>query len=255
MRAGLMVLFDVVSMSLIVGLWGAAAWVTWSVAGALSALGPLAWVIAPLVGLLALVGVVGMVHRLLPPIRPGRYRLMQDPQFFAWVARFVLQRALLAPGVGTLVFQISTLRFLALRALGAKVSFSTSMSSDVVLLDPWLLEAGPDATIGTGSLIAGHFVDRGHLVLGKVRIGAGSLIAARVVLAPGVSIGRDARVLTHAMLSEDVTIGDGATVGSDARIDRGAEVRPGVTLGTGCFVHRGATVTEDQPIRAEVRSP
>ena len=252
-----LVFFDVLALVCVTSLWSASAWVAWWVFGRLIEWLPLPVVvpIAALAGVFTLIFVVGVVHRLLPRIKPGRYRIMKDPMFFIWVSRFILNRALFAPGLQTLLFQFNTLRYFSLRALGAKVSFSTSMSSDAVILDPWLLEAGPGATIGTGCLVSGHFIDDGRLVLGKVNLGEGALLAARVMVAPGARIGARARVLAGVMMGVDVEIGERAVVGADVGLEGGVVIAPGVRLGASTFVHKGAHVLEDTPAKAVIGAP
>tara|TARA_B100000609_G_scaffold128933_2_gene102718 strand:- start:3035 stop:3586 length:552 start_codon:yes stop_codon:yes gene_type:complete len=175
--------------------------------------------------------------------------MLKHPMFFIWVVRFILQRALFPPVLEVLLFQFNVLRFLSLRALGAKVSFGASMSSDVTVLDPWLLEVEDGATMGTGCLVSGHFVDRGQLILGTVKIGAGTLLAARVVVAPGTTIGKNVRVLAGAMIGTDVTIEDDVIVGADARIETHSVIEQGVTIGASTFLHKGVRLTRDtQPL-------
>lgn len=252
-----MVLFDLLSLVCIASLWGGACWAGAQSFAALAAWlwWPVALVCAVVAGLLALIAEVGVIHRLLPRVKPGRYTLLKDPMFFIWVSRFILQRALLAPGLGPLLFQFNTLRFLALRALGAQVALGASMSSDADILDPWLLRAEEGATVGTGCLVSGHYIDRGKLVLGEVVLGQGSLLAARVVVGPGVVIGRGARVLTHAMIGVDAQIGDGATIGADSRVEALCRVGAGVTLGAATFMHRAAVIERDTLPREVIGDP
>jgi UDP-3-O-[3-hydroxymyristoyl] glucosamine N-acyltransferase len=252
-----LVFFDLLALVCVTSLWSVSAWVAWWAFGQLVVWLPLPVVVplAALAGLSALILMVGVVHRILPRIEPGRYRIMKDPMFFVWVSRFILNRALFAPGLQVLLFQFNTLRFFSLRALGAKVSFSTSMSSDAVILDPWLLEAGPGATVGTGCLVSGHFIDDGRLVLGRVVLGEGSLLAARVMVAPGARIGARARVLAGVMMGVGVEIGERAVVGADVGLEGGVVVAPGVRLGSSTFVHKGARVDEDTPPKAVIGEP
>jgi len=256
MKIGL-VLFDLLSLVAIACLWGGAAWCGMHTYHSLAAelWFPVALVLSILSGLLALIVLVGVIHRLLPRIRPGRYPLLKDPMFFIWVVRFILQRALFAPGLQELLFQFNVLRYLSLRSLGAKVSFGASMSSDATILDPWLLEVEAGATIGTGCLVSGHFVDRGQLILGAVKIGANSLLAARVVVAPGTTIGKNVRILVGAMMGTDVTIDDNAIVGPDSRLESQTSVGKGVVMGTSTFLHKGAHLERNTEPLEVIRPP
>lgn len=252
-----MALFDALSLLAMCALWSLGVWCALWVFAAIgeSVWLPLAGLLSALSGLLALIATVGLIHHLLPAVRPGRYALMRDPMFFIWVSRFILQRALLPPGLRELIFAHNTLRFLALRALGARVAFGASMSSDVTVLDPWLLQVDAGAVLGTGSLIAGHFIDQGRLVLAPVHVEADALLAARVIVGPGARIRQGARVLTGAMIGERVEVGEGAIVGADARVERDARIAPGVRVGPSTFIHKHVYLARDTAPREEVTHP
>lgn len=239
--------FDVLSLLIIAALWGGSSFVVWSLSPWILATlwSPLAIVSMVLLWILTLIMLVGILHRLLPRVRPGRYELMRSPMFYFWIVRFILYRALFAPGLKGLIFQFNTLRFLALRALGARVSFGASMSSDVTLLDPWLMVIESGVTIGAGCMISGHTIDRGKLLLGEVRVGEGSLLAARVMVAPGVSVGKRARVLVGVIIGHEAKVGDGAVIGATTSLEVGSSVEAGVRLATGTFVHKGAVASHD----------
>ena len=64
--------------------------------------------------------------------------------------------------------------------------------------------------IGSRSYLAGHWVEHGRLILAKVEIGEGSLLALDVLCSPGVVVGKK------------VTVKAGAVLGPNARIDDGA---------------------------------
>lgn len=242
-------LFDVLSYAIAFVLWGTSLLAAVHVHGLLSGhlWAPLAWIAAGAGFILALIFQVGVLHRLLPRVRPGSYTLLKEPMFFYWTARMILRRTLLPPFLDTFIFQSNVLRYLALRALGARVSFSTSMSSDVVLLDPWLFEAGPGAVLGTGTMASGHFVDGDKLKLGKIVVEQDALVAAQCILAPGVHIGARARVLPRAVLGVDVTLGEGAVLGVNTGIERGVRIGPGVRVGTMSYVHKNMEITHDVP--------
>ena len=148
MAAGLLV-YDLLLLAFAVGLWGGAGWVGARVHAALAPFGP--WLAIPaalLAGLLAAILAVGALGLLTPRPDAGRVELMKGRRFWAWLIRSLYRRVLLPGPLKPIVFTFNTLRFLALRALGARVAFSANMSTDVELLDPPLLEVGPGATIG-----------------------------------------------------------------------------------------------------------
>jgi acetyltransferase-like isoleucine patch superfamily enzyme len=207
---------------------------------------PFAVVPAVAVGLLALIAQVGVVSALLPRLRPGRYPLMKGKVFFGWLFRSLLRRVLFVPGVKWVVMSSNVLRFLALRAMGARVAFTANMSADVDLLDPALLEVGPGATIGARSFLSGHWVEGGKLVLGEIRIGARSLVAAEVMIAPGVVVGERAVVKARASLGPEVQVGERADIGATALLVARVVIEPGARVEAGQLVPAKARVTASE---------
>jgi acetyltransferase-like isoleucine patch superfamily enzyme len=203
---------------------------------------PFALVPAVVVALLALIAEVGVLSFLCPRLTPGSYPMMKGKVFFGWMLRSMLRRLLVAPGIKWAIYTSNVLRFLALRAMGARVAFTSNMSSDVDLLDPALLEVGAGAILGAKTFVSGHYIDRGQLVLAPVRIGARALLAAEVSVGPGVTVGAKAIVKPRAGLGPSAYVGDEAQIGGEALLDLGARVGERADLGQ--RVHVG--------VRAEV---
>jgi carbonic anhydrase/acetyltransferase-like protein (isoleucine patch superfamily) len=227
-----LLLYDALTWLVATLLYGTAFAIAWAVGRHFAVLVPWPVAIFPatLVGVVALIAMIALLTAALPRLREGVHPMMRG-HFFVWVARSLLRRLLFFGPLKELLFNSSILRFLALRALGARVAFSANMSNDVTLLDPALLVVGPGATIGARALVAGHFVKGGRLVLGRVEIGKGSLVSADVVLGPGVRIGEKVTIEARAALSMNVKVEDGAHIGRWASLD------------TGCVVEAGARVS------------
>ncbi len=207
---------------------------------------PFAFMPAVVVGLLALIAQVAVLSALLPRPRPGRYPMMKGKIFFGWLFRSLLRRVLFVPGVKWVLMSSNVLRFLALRAMGARVAFTANMSADVDVLDPALLEVGPGATIGARSFLSGHWVEGGKLVLGEIRIGARSLVAAEVIIAPGVVVGERAVVKARASLGPETQVGDRADIGAAALLVAHVIVDPGARVEVGQLVPARARVAASE---------
>lgn len=172
------------------------------------------------------------IGALLPRPKPGRYKLMSHPAFYAWVLHFVVRRWLDVPPLSTLVSQSNLLRTLALRAFGAEVAWSANMSSDVYVFDPALFSMGAGAMCGSGTMICGHFVTGPVLYLAPVALGARVQLAAKIVVAPGVSIGDDTR------------LGFGCQVGTDVKIGKHCKIGPSVVISSHCRLGNRVRVHE-----------
>jgi carbonic anhydrase/acetyltransferase-like protein (isoleucine patch superfamily) len=184
----------------------------------------LAIVPAMVCAVFSLIVEVFLATSLCPPLKPGRYRMMKSVTFFSWVFRSMFRRILLDTGLRWLVFSSNVLRFLALRALGAKVHLSSSMSMDVMITDPALVDVHAGAMLGARSLLAAHMFERGRLILGRIEIGEGSLLATEVICAPGVVIGKNVIVKGRVSIAPYARIDDGADIGAETLIDTAARV-------------------------------
>ena len=234
-----LVLYDCIYLIVAAALYGGAGYVGIETAAWLGRnLGWWAVLFAVPVALVALVVGAGVLGLLLPRVRPGRYPLMKGRVFWGWLLRTMLRRILFYPPIKVLLFTSNILRWLTLTALGGRVSFTANMSSDVDLLDPWLLRVGPGATIGARCLLSGHYIKGGDLVLDEIEVGGGTLLAADVAVGPAVRVGRDCFVLGRAALAPGVQVGDGALVGSHAFLEAGVVIEAGARVPNSAHVKR-----------------
>jgi len=160
----------------------------------------------------------------LPKPRPGRHPMMRGRDFYAWALSFIARRWLDVPPMSLLFRQSGLLRFLVLRAAGARIAFTAQLSSDAVLLDPALLVVGPGAMVGSQATLAGHFILGDQLVLAPIVIGSGAQIAIDVLVGPGAVLGKGVVIEARASIGPEVVIGDGAVIGGAASLGRGVTV-------------------------------
>lgn len=246
-----LVAYDLTYFALATALYGTAGWATVRVLAMAPAIVPWPFLIVPggLVFLLCLIAMIGALTLLCPKLKTGKVRMMKGT-FFVWMVRSLLRRILFAPGLKWFLFTSNTLRFLTLRALGAKVAFTANMSADVDVLDPSLLEVGPGSVIGARSLLSGHYVDGGVLMLGKITIGSKVLIAADVTVGPGAVVGDGATAKVRAAIGPNAVLGKEATLGGDAGMDSNSKVGDGADVGVRCYLARGAVVEPGAKIPA-----
>jgi acetyltransferase-like isoleucine patch superfamily enzyme len=204
---------------------------------------PLAVVPALYTAVAVLIVEVFVATSLCPRIEPGRYP-MKGKIFFSWLLRSLFRRLLLDCGLKWLVFSSNVLRFFALRALGAKVHFTASISSDVAVLDPALFDMQAGAMLGSRCLVSGHFLDRGSLVLARVQVGEGALMAVSVHCGPGVTIGRRSVVKANTSISMNAVIGDDVDVGPYVFVDTGAKIGNKAKIASRAHVGRKQVIEE-----------
>ncbi len=156
----------------------------------------------------------------------GRYREGRVPAFSGFHVRhwLVVRLVRLVPWA---LFEGTELKNIVLRALGARVGKRVHVHRGVdVFGGGWdLLEIGDDVTLQREVDLGQCVLDAGHLVLGRVRIGAGATLATRAGTAGNVEIGAGA------------VVGPLAFVSAGARVPAGEEwngvpaVRSGVAAG------------------------
>lgn len=191
---------------------------------------PVAAAVGVVGALLALILAVGVLCALCPRLKKGRYPMMRGKVFFGWLFRSLLRRILFFPGLKWVLFSSNVLRYLSLRALGARVAFTANISADVDILDPSLLTVGPGAVLGARTFISGHYVVGKSLRLDEVRIGANALLALSVVVAPGAVIGEGAVMKPGSAVSVGGIIGAKADIGTCALIDIKGRVADGAVI-------------------------
>lgn len=94
------------------------------------------------------------------------------------------------------------------RLMGARIGRRVHINTAVVA-DQNLLEIGDDTVIGGDATLVGHVAEGGHLIAAKVRIGRGVTVGLMAVIMPGC------------------TIGDGAVIAAGAVLKKGEQVGPG----------------------------
>jgi acetyltransferase-like isoleucine patch superfamily enzyme len=252
-----LVAYDLTYFALATALYGGAAWVAARAFAEAQPYLPWPFLLVPCfaVFLVVLVAEIGVLTLLLPKLKTGKTALMRGSNFYVWMARSLLRRILFVPGLKWVLFTSNTLRFLTLRALGAKVAFSASMSADVEVLDPSLLIVGPRAVIGARSLLSGHYVEGGVLILGAITIGEKALIAADVTVGPGANVGEGATCQIRSAVGPNVVLGKGARLGGDSGLDVNVKVGAGADIGVRCYLARGVTVPDGARIPALTHLP
>lgn len=206
---------------------------------------PIGLALGLIAAILAWVTACALVLLLLPRPRPGKHRLMRGASFYLWAFGFIVRRWIELPPMGLLWRQSGILRFLVLRASGAKVAFTAQMSSDATLLDPPLLTMGPGAMLGSQSTVAGHFIVGDRLLLAPVVISAGAQIALDVVIGPGTTVGERAIIEARTVIGPECVIGAGAHVSGGVGMARGVVVGARARIAPASILLSGTVVPDD----------
>ncbi len=94
------------------------------------------------------------------------------------------------------------------RLAGAKIGKGVQINT-INLNDPSTVTIGDKVVIGGRSVINGHLVEKGQIVLARVKLEAGCLIGAGSTIQPGVRIGKGAVIATNGLVGKWKDIPDG----------------------------------------------
>ncbi len=216
------------------------------------------WAMLPPLALVFLLGLLitaWAIRLLLPRLVPGRYPFPAHPHAVVWLLHFSLQRMMYLPVWRHFFFAFSTLRWALLRALGARAAFDMDASSDVLILDPPLMDLGAGSMIGAGCTLSGHVVEAGTLVLGLVRLGRGAQVGNNVLIGPGTTVGEHATVGPECRLPADNTIGPFAYLGAACYISPGVSIGANAVLGHQVAIGPGVTISEHAVVATGTRIP
>jgi acetyltransferase-like isoleucine patch superfamily enzyme len=239
-----LIVYDVLYVLTATGLYGASFAVARRFFLALEGHFPI-WATAPasvLAFMLTLILLVGLLTRLLPPLKAGSFPILKSPVFFSWMLRSLLRRILFFPPLKVILFNVNILRFLALRALQAKVAFTANVSNDVDILDPALVSLGPGTVLGGQVFLSPHYMHGNNLVLGRIEIAKGALVANGNLLGPDVIISERAVLKARASIGVGVRVQEGAHVGPCALLDNNVVLEPGARVGSGVVLGKGTQV-------------
>ena len=153
--------------------------------------------------------VVGLTERLLtlgfkpgvyPPGSPTFLRWLINSGLHVWALHLVLPFV-----VGTNWSKIF------LRCCGAKIGKDTFLNTKG-FHDPYLLEIQDSVVVGGDVNVTCHLFDNGHLVLGRIVLGEGTMIGAGAYLTPGCRTGKNSRIGMYTHLRRNTVVKDGETI-------------------------------------------
>lgn len=133
-----------------------------------------------------------LLVRILLKLRPmpsGEYA-MDSPMFTCWKLLVIVYRL----GQDALLpFTPVFVRPLVAQLFGARVGANVALGGTID--DPYMVEIGDDAVLGSGSLVSGNMLHDGKLTCGPVKVGAGATVGINSVVLPNTLIGEGSTLL------------------------------------------------------------
>jgi len=138
-------------------------------------------------------------------VSPGTYDL-RKPEARRWIMAeslmLLVHRSFLRGTLEDFVLP----RHLFYRILGARIHRSFFMGGEARILDPWVLDAGPNVVVGAFSVVCGHAIEGNTLLVKPVKLGRGATVGVRCVILPGADIGENAIIGAGAVVTKDTHV-------------------------------------------------
>ena len=132
--------------------------------------------------------VLCILSLVLPAPSVGRHKFNSKNATY-WFIQFQFSRVWRYPPIYHFVFSLAVLRWIFFKCNGAKIAFSTSISSLADVHDLYLIEIQDESVVGMHSTIVGHYIINDTLTIGTVKIGAQTTVGAYVKIGPNTTIG------------------------------------------------------------------
>jgi len=145
---------------------------------------------------------VAIVLRL-APLRPGEYG-MDDPLFTRWKLVHVVSEF----GRGALLpFTSVFAKPVVAKLFGARIGAGTALAGNMTDLP--MISVGDGSILGLTSVVTGHAITSGRIILREVRIGRGATVGVGAVIMPGVVVGDGSIVAAGSVVALDTVIPPG----------------------------------------------
>lgn len=188
-------------------------------------------------------------------LKAGSFDVPGSSNAARWMLHLAMLRLLHFPAWRFLVYGITTLRFLAFRALGCRNAFASDASADATVLDVALHEIGAGSMLASGVVVTGHFMNEGKLVLSPVRIGSDTMILTGAQLGPGTEIGPRVSIGPMTMISGHLQIAAGAKIGPQCTLRGGVRVEEEATIEESVYLESKVEVGKGARVLAHTRVP
>lgn len=196
----------------------------------------------PFLFLTTLIALTALIKLLfIPKLKEGKFACPNSTQAMVWFANRWVTDLLLVP-FSRVIFLNDCLRFICLRILGAKIHFTTGISSSS-LSDFDLISVGKETTIGAWVKAYPHVQPKqGTLMLAPITVGDHCFIGAATGVMGGTYVEDNVFVAVECLLGLYSHLGQGTKVGWHTVIGHRTRIEENVTLGNFCRIGSRVTI-------------
>jgi len=153
--------------------------------------------------------VVGFAERLLTlGLKPGAYEI-GSPEFFQWLVYSGLH--LWSVNIILPFLRGNNWIKIYLRISGAKIGKEVFINTKHVY-DAYLLEIEDNVIVGGEVFLNCHLFENGCLILGRIKLGEGTMIGAKAYLPPGSHTGKNSKVGINTYFRLNTNVQDGESM-------------------------------------------
>lgn len=199
-------------------------------------------------GILAMLLLVSLFYRALPPTPQGRFTMFADSGAILWAINNAPATLVLKWFQSTL-FLNDPLRFLVLRALACNIKASSWVTSNTQLSDLRNIYIGENSLIGEHcSLCPSLQTQRNRLRIANIVIGNNVLLGYECVVGPGTQIADGTSLDVAVRLYGYSSIGRDCHLGMHTVVEPGCRIGDRVRIGRHCLIRSRARISADATI-------
>ncbi|MEO6524259.1 MAG: DapH/DapD/GlmU-related protein [Mucilaginibacter sp.] len=182
----------------------------------------------------------GIVLKLHPKINNEKIE-SGSKKFFFWLNKnFIHEFVCSSSFLNNLTNRIDILRLIYYKLCGVKNPLFVIIAPDVKFLDPYLLVLGKKIFIGYGTIISGHIIQGGKLIVDYVKIGDNVRIGASCFIACGVEIQESTMIGFGVKIGSNCKIGKNVIISSETIIDDNVIIEDNVVIGKFCIIGKNS---------------
>lgn len=190
---------------------------------------------------------IALIFKLLPNVPNGKHNFFTK-HYYIWLFKDLIHETVLTSSfLNNLVIRIKPIRFIFYSIIGVPNKSFIILANDVRILDPDRVHIGKFSFIGINTILSGHIIRSGRLVLEKIHIGNNNILGAFCSVACGVKTGNDSKIDSFVTLNNNVTIGNNSVVLGKSLIDSYVKIGNNVRVGKSCIIGSN-TIIEDEAI-------
>lgn len=184
----------------------------------------------------------GIVYAITPDIKLGTYPVFSLP-YVKWLFKDLTANIVISSSIlNNIANRVDFIKIVFYRLLGVKNTKYLIIASDVYLLDINRFVFHNAIFIGTSTVISGHSIKNGKLVLTMGSIGNNVKIGAFCRIAQGVKIGDNTIIGFGVNIGSNCIIGNNVVIHDAAMLDENIIIEDNSVIGKKCLIGKKVNI-------------